>query len=150
MDNTLYLKTMFCCMACDGNIAAEEIALVNQLSQEQELFKGIDIQTIIQGYTEEIQAKGVSFLSSFFKDVTQAKLSEEEELRLVKLAIMTIEADNNIEYSEVSFFKKLRKKLKISDDSILNELPDKEDYLLPDLNESDEMDWNIDYANICY
>ena len=27
--NELYLKTAFCCMACDGDIATEEIELIN-------------------------------------------------------------------------------------------------------------------------
>ena len=44
-----------------------------------------------------------------------------------------IEADNKIEYSEISFFKKIRLNLFISDEAILAEMPNKEDYLLPDI-----------------
>lgn len=28
MDKELYLKTAFCCMVCDGNIAEEEVQLI--------------------------------------------------------------------------------------------------------------------------
>ena len=28
--NELYLKTAFCCMACDGDIASEELALIKE------------------------------------------------------------------------------------------------------------------------
>lgn len=29
--NELYLKTAFCCMACDGDIALEELELIKKL-----------------------------------------------------------------------------------------------------------------------
>jgi len=44
-----------------------------------------------------------------------------------------IEADNQILYSEVIFFKKIRSRLTVADDVILAALPDCEDYLLPDI-----------------
>ena len=70
----LYLKTIFCCIACDGDVATEEVD------------------------------------------------------------IKAIEADNRIEYAEVKFFKKIRSRLTISDEAILAEHPNKEDFLLPDIN----------------
>lgn len=63
--------------------------------------------------------------------------SDEEQLEIIRIAIEMIEADGLILYSEVKFFKKLRSCLSISDDAILHVLPDKEDYLLPDIKTSD-------------
>lgn len=63
--------------------------------------------------------------------------SDEEQLEIIRITIEMIEADGLILYSEVKFFKKLRSCLSISDDAILNVLPDKEDYLLPDIKTSD-------------
>ena len=34
MDKELYLKTAFCCMACDGNIAEEEVQLIRDYTKE--------------------------------------------------------------------------------------------------------------------
>ena len=60
-----------------------------------------------------------------------------------------IEADNKVLYSEVKFFKKLRHNLKISDKEILTELPDKEYYLLPDINANDyTFDEDVHFDNI--
>lgn len=150
MNNELYLKTMFCCMACDGDIAEEELALVKQQTQNQPLFERLDIAGLLQSYLDGMRKTGKSFLSSFLKELTSAEMSESEELQLVKLAIDMIEADNNIEYSEVSFFKKIRRKLRVSDEAILAELPDKEDYLLPDIIDDEDFDMSISFDNLSF
>lgn len=43
----LYLKTVFCCMACDGDIADEEVALVQDLCAKDNLFGDIDVSRYI-------------------------------------------------------------------------------------------------------
>lgn len=37
----LYLKTLFCCIACDGEIAEEEISMVRELCTQDQLFANI-------------------------------------------------------------------------------------------------------------
>lgn len=69
-------------------------------------------------------------------------MNKQEQLLLVSLAIKAIEADNSIEYAEVKFFKKIRSKLTISDEAILAEHPDKEDFLLPDINITEIPQWD--------
>lgn len=148
MNNELFLKTVFCCMACDGEIANEELTLVKNIATDQAVFEGLDVSTKLGEYAESIQRVGNEFLTSFLKELAAAQLSANEELQIVKLAIDTIEADNNIEYSEISFFKRIRAKLKISDEAILAELPEREDYLLPEINENDNQDWIVSFENI--
>lgn len=146
--NELYLKTAFCCMACDGDIAKEEVALLENAVKTSDLFRGLDIQDKLNGFVRDINNEGAVFLSSFLNEVATANLSDEQAIALVNLAINTIEADNNIEYSEVSFFKKIRKRLSVSDDAILAALPDKEDYLLPDIEVPDDSIWNVSFGEI--
>lgn len=146
--NDLLLKTVFSCMACDGSIAAEEIDLVRDLAQEQEAFREMDVESIINGFISQINTAGSAFLSGFLYEIKEAELSEEESLLIAEMAIKTIEADNNIDYSEVKFFKRLRKGLKISDEKILERMPDKEDYLLPDIITPEDSDWNIHFEEI--
>lgn len=146
--NELILKAAFCCMACDGEIAQEEIKLVKQITEQSDLFANLDVEKELNVYIAQINEQGKAFLSNFIKEVAEATLSEKDELQLVKIAIQTIEADENIEYSEVSFFKRIRAKLNISDDEILKELPDKEDYLLPDIVSSADYDFNASFENI--
>lgn len=77
-------------------------------------------------------------------------LNETDQLLLVSLAIKAIEADNRIEYAEVKFFKKIRSRLSVSDEAILAEHPDKEDFLLPDISIAEAPQWddNIHFSQI--
>jgi len=146
--NELYLKTAFCCMACDGEIADEEVALLNRTASNEHVFDGLDIQNKINEYVSAINNQGKQFLDNYLDDVKVAELNDDDALQLIKIAIETIEADNQIEYSEVSFFKRVRKNLSISDEVILKSIPDKEDYLLPDVEEDFDFDWNVTFGAI--
>ena len=152
MDNReLYLKTAFCCMACDGEIAAEEVELIKTRIAPSPLLAGLDVEKRLNLYIDEINRQGGFFLQEYLGDLSKAQLSPEEQLELVDVAIMTIEADNRIEYAEVKFFKKIRSRLSISDEQILRKHPDKEDFLLPDINVDENLLWgNITFPNISF
>lgn len=146
--NELYLRTAFCCMACDGEIADEEVALLNKLALTEQVFGDLDIQMSINNYIESINKLGKVFLEEYLEDVRNACLDDSSSLQLVKIAIDTIEADNQVEYSEVSFFKRIRKQLSIKDEVILEAMLDKEDYLLPDVETADIFDWSFSFQSI--
>ncbi len=138
----LYLKTIFCCIACDGDIAEEEIDLVRKICANDSRFNNINPEKCVNNWISEINQNGGKFLQSYLKEINTTELNEQEQLLLVSFAIKAIEADNRIEYAEVKFFKKTRSKLTISDDAILAEHPDKEDFLLPDINVLEIPEWN--------
>lgn len=145
----LYLKTVFSCMACDGDIATEEVELVKKLASEKDLFSGLDVESVINNYVSAINQNGRAFLKSYLSDIAEAELKDDEQMNIVDLAFKTIMADNVIEYAEVKFFKKIRVRLSLSDDAILEKYPDKEDFLLPDINVAEDPDWNdIQFAAI--
>jgi len=145
----LYLKTVFSCMACDGDIAPEEVNLVKKLASETELFGQLDVESKINSYVAAINKDGRAFLKSYLNDVVEAELSAEEQMNIVDLAFKTIMADNVIEYAEVKFFKKIRARLSLSDEAILERHPDKEDFLLPDINVVEDPEWSdIQFATI--
>ena len=148
--NELYLKTAFACMTCDGDIADEEVQLIKKIAEDAKLFDKLDVQAHLNSYISAINKEGRSFLASYLKEVSDAVLNDTDALNLIKIAIQTIEADQKIEYSEISFFKKIRKRLSITDDKILQDLPDKEDYLLPDIEEPDDLDWEVSFNEIVF
>lgn len=131
--NEIYLLTAFICSACDGSIAAEELELVNNLARQTNLFDGLDIEDKLNSYVAQINQNGRSFINDYISILSATDLSEEEQLNIIDVAIRIIESDAKIEYSEIMFFKKLRKALSISDDRILDKMPEIEDYLLPDI-----------------
>ncbi len=157
--NELYLKSAFCCMACDGDIADEELQLVKHYVQNSRLFEGIDIENKLNEYVRAINSHGRAFLKDYICNVTDAKLNEEQELNLAKIAIQMIETDNKIEYSEISFFKRIRKKLNVSDEKLMgifkeetlfNKFPEvrPDDFLLPDIEDLEDDFWNINFEEI--
>ncbi len=136
--NELYLKTLFCCSACDGEIAPEEVSLVKQISLNDSTFKGLDVENTLNSYVDSINEQGSIFLKIYLSEIANSTLSDAEQVKLVDLAIKMIEADNQILYSEIKFFKKIRNRLTVSDEFILKKLPDSEDYLLPDISSEDK------------
>ena len=50
----LFLKTIFACMACDGDIATEEIQLLRELIAQTDLFNEIDIEVTLKRYIDSI------------------------------------------------------------------------------------------------
>lgn len=147
----LFLKTVFACMACDGDIATQEVQLLRGLISDTDLFKDLDVEAVLNKYVDSINQDGVSFLSKFLSEVSSKELTKDEEMCLVDLAFKTIEADTRIEYAEVKFFKKIRVRLSLTDEEILAKYPEKEDYLLPDINVSDEPEWNnVKFADFSF
>lgn len=136
-------------MTCDGDIAQEEIELLRNIISKTELFKNLEVETLLRKYIDDINENGVVFLNQYLSEVAENKLSKEDQLLLVDLAFRTIEADNRIEYSEVKFFKKIRVKLSLTDEEILAKHPNKEDFLLPDIYVADNPEWNdVKFDNI--
>ena len=146
-------------MSCDGNIAEEELILVKQFASSSTLFEGLDIEKKLNEYVTEINEKRGAFLSGYIKKIVSAALNEEQELNLAKIAIQIIEADNKIEYSEISFFKRIRSKLSVTDEKLIEIFKDEtlfekfpevepEDFLLPDIRVLDDLDWNVSFENI--
>lgn len=131
--NKTLLKTAFSCMACDGNIDIREIELIKELHSKNKIFGDIDINKELDALVIEINKNSDFFLKNFFNQLKESNLTENDELKLIEIAIETIKADDKIEYNEIKFFKIIRSKLTISNDLILEKHPDFEDYLEQDI-----------------
>ena len=97
------------------------------------MFQGLDVEKLLNDYIKAINATGMSFLNSYLSEIKSIDMTETEELQLVKIAIQMIEADKEVLYSEIKFFKRIRKCLSVSDEVLYREFPDKEDFFLPDI-----------------
>lgn len=129
----LLLKTAFCCMASDGNIDKREIALIKSMCEKSPLFKDYNFQEEINILVNKINTRGKEFIKYYFELLKETNLTEQEELTLIDFAIQTIKADEQIEYSEIKFFKNIRHRLVISDEKILASYPDIEMFLEEDI-----------------
>lgn len=131
--NKFLLKTAFACMACDGDIDKREVILIKNLHNEKKTFGEIDINKELDNLLLKINQDGHKFLKDFFEELSSNEFSEQDELKLVETAISTIKADEKVEYSEIKFFKVIRSKLNIDNESILAIHPDFEEYLEQDI-----------------
>lgn len=129
----LLLKTSFCCMAADGNIDSTEIEEINNLCLQSHLFDNINYKSELAEQAELLNKKGKTFVTDFLNELEKTELSEKQKHTVVDFAFKTIEADNEVHYSEIKFFKVVRSKLNISKEIILENYPDKEDYLEDDI-----------------
>lgn len=136
----LLLKTAFCCMASDGKIDKREVELIKKMCKQSPLFIEFDFGKEINILLEKINNRGSEFIQYYFDLLNNNDLSKEEELNIIDFAIKTINADDVIEYSEVKFFKAMRKCLNITDETILAVYPDLEYYLEEDINTESELD----------
>ncbi len=146
--NELLLRTAFACMACDGDIASEEVELIKKIATEKHLFGDIDIDKELKKLVEEINTQGKSFLKQYLSKLAEQNMTEEEELKVADVAVQTIRADNVIQYSEIKFFKVLRSNLKLVTDETLLEKIDgiDENYLAQDI-QADYLQIYDDYFN---
>ena len=136
----LLLKTAFCCMASDGKIDKREIALIKTMCEKSPLFENFNFHEEINTLVSDINTKGKEFISYYFDLLDKSQLTEKEELTLINFAIQTIKADEVIEYAEIKFFKNIRHRLQISDESILAVYPDIEQFLEEDIKTESFLD----------
>lgn len=114
----LLLKTAFCCMASDGEIAQEEIDTIQKLCQREEILKKMDFQNEIKRFVEEINKQGMQFIKNYLDELEKTLLTEQENINLLNIVFEVIFADEKVEYSEVKFFRNIRIRLSISDEEI--------------------------------
>lgn len=145
----IYLLTAFVCAACDGEIAPEEVSLIKEMCNNNDMFGDLDVETKLNEYVAATNKYGIRFINDFLRILESSELTTQEQLTIVRIAIGIIEADGQVLYSEVKFFKRLRPCLNVSDDEILKVLPDKEDYLLSDIRTTEySFDDNIQFSEI--
>jgi uncharacterized tellurite resistance protein B-like protein len=120
-------------MACDGDIDDREIELVRKLASDKKLFGDTDMGAVVAELSSEIGDQGYFFLRRYIDRLEEATLTENQQISIVDIAVKTIEADDQVDYAEVKFFKILRSKLSVSDEAILDKLPGKEKYLEQDI-----------------
>ena len=103
------------------------------MCEKSPLFTNFNFKEEINLLVSKINSGGKTFIQYYFDLLKQTQLSEQEELTLIDFAIQTINADEQVEYSEIKFFKNIRHRLNVSDEKILARFPDIEQYLEDDI-----------------
>ncbi len=125
MDKKLKIDTVFAFMACDGEIAPEELELMYALC-------GDDVsEEMLQGMVAELNRQGKPYILALLDKVKAANPDTAEAKELMRVAVDTILADNKLEYNEIKFLRLFRACLKsITDQEILAADPRVEEFWL--------------------
>ena len=107
--------------------------LVKKDKEKHVLMSDFNFLEEINLLVDEINSKGKQFIISHMNMLSNSKLTEEEELEILNFCYHTIMADDEIHYSEIKFFKNIRHRLELSDDSILLKYPHLEQFLAKDI-----------------
>ena len=131
MTDNIYLNTAFAVMACDGEISPEEIKLIKKLDARMGVSGDSAIDEKLSRLTAELNAKGKGFMSAYLADIRDTAPDAATAMRLLGVAIDMIYADEEVEYSEVKFFRALRACMpSVTNDEILEEFSQVEDFWL--------------------
>ncbi len=149
--NKVLLLTSVCCMACDGEIAKEEVSTLKKLSEEQHLFEKDDLNGVLPIIMDSLTKYGYEFVKSYLDLLGNADFSDIQALQILDVAAKTIYADNKIEYDEIKFFKSIRRNLKVTDEQILSQVDGVEDYWLSaDAQDKNMTAFEINFSNVDY
>lgn len=127
-------------MASDGEIDRKELEMIKKMCADSPLFQNFDFTTEINALLEKLNNDGKGFISYYFNLLNDSKLSDQEELEILKFAIKTIHADDKVEYSEIKFFKAIKKCLEVNDDVIIENFPEIEMFLGDDIEDDNVLD----------
>jgi len=150
--NRILLLTAFCCMACDGEIANEEVALLKKWCENDDRFKDIDIDNNLKILQANINSLGSDFLKNYLEALSNTDFSIEQELAVLDIAVKIFYADDVIEYSEVRFFRSIKSHLTLANEIVLEKIEGVEDFWLENdtvgITADDDYFHNIDLSKI--
>lgn len=124
MDKTefkkLLFKVAFCAMACDGEIAPEEIEEMKKIEKNTSFFRAFDLSHELTQLIEELNNKGIRIVEELFQNLKESDLNAIQELIILEVAIRIIAADKKYDENEIKFINLLRAKLKVHDELIID------------------------------
>jgi uncharacterized tellurite resistance protein B-like protein len=123
-------RTAVVAMACDGDIAESEIKLLKDLVNKEINFLGFEYENMLESNIQEIKLNGKSSINNFLEDINNFQFNERQKLKIIEICLAIINADNNLEVSELTFLHLLIKKLGIDLESLIVEFPQSIDLII--------------------
>ncbi len=122
-------------MACDGDIAEEEIAEIKNIVANEIYFMGFEFERALKEYIDLITLDFDSAMHNYLQEISANNLKESQEILLVEVVLRVILADQKVEESELKFLHRIKSKLKIEEEALMMKFPQQINYLI-DVNNS--------------
>lgn len=123
-------KSAVIAMACDGDIADEEITEIKNIVANEIYFMGYDFEEALKTNIENIKANGKNAINQYLQEIVSKDLNEHQEILLIEVILRIIEADKKVEESEIKFLQMVKSKLKIDIQTVIVKFPQQIDYLM--------------------
>lgn len=123
-------KSAVMTMACDGNIAEEEISEIKNMVFNEIYFMGFDYEDQLKDGIDNIKVNGKVAINQYLQELNSIELNEHQEILLVEVILKIIEADNEIQTSEIKFLQLVKSKLKTDEQTLIIKFPKQIDYLI--------------------
>lgn len=123
-------KSAVTTMACDGDIAEEEIELIKNMVLNEIYFMGFNYQSPLKDEIKNIKINGKVAINQYLQELSIIELNEHQEILLVEVILKIIEADTKIQTSEIKFLQMVKSKLKTDEQVLIIKFPKQIDYLM--------------------
>lgn len=123
-------KASVIAMACDGNIAEEEINEIKSIVANEIYFMSYEFEEPLQKNIDEIRINGKNAVNQFLQEISINNLNEHQELLLIEVLLKIIQADTKIEENELKFLHLAKSKLKIDEQALIIKFPHQVEYLM--------------------
>lgn len=127
---TFLLKSAVMAMACDGDIAEEEIIEIKNILANEIYFMGYDFEEPLKSNIENIKVNGKNAINQYLQEIVSSNLNEHQEVLLIEVILKMIQADTKIEDAELKFLQMAKSKLKTDEQTLIVEFPHHIDYLM--------------------
>lgn len=140
-------KSAVMAMACDGDIAESEIEEIKNIVANEIYFMSYDFEEPLRNNIDNIKTNGKGLINQYLQEVGTHEFNEHQEILLIEVLLRIIEADNDIQLSELKFLQMVKAKLKVEEQTLIVKFPKHISHLLDfhnyGLNENFTDDINI-------
>jgi len=109
------LDIAVCAISCDGHIDQKEIDELNLIEKKSPYFSQLDLTENLQKSIDSAIKSYALFQESIFRNLDSLDLSIVQQLTILEISMILIEADKKFEESEIIFINSLRSRLSVQD-----------------------------------
>ena len=123
-------KSAVMAMACDGDIAEEEITEIKNIVANEIYFMDYDFEEPLKSNIENIKVNGKNAINQYLLEIVTNDLTGHQEILLIEVILRMIQADTKVEDSELKFLQIVKSKLKTDEETLIVKFPHQIDYLI--------------------
>jgi uncharacterized tellurite resistance protein B-like protein len=123
-------KSAVMAMACDGDISETEIDEIKTIVANEIYFMGYNFEEPLMSNIDNIKANGKGAINQYLQEIEKHNLNQHQEILLIEVLLRIIEADNNVQTSELKFLQMTKAKMKVDEQTLIVKFPKQINHLI--------------------